>query len=58
MKIFKDKKEKADSALTKKETKESIKDAAKEAGIPLDLETMDKVAGAGTFQYIRDLNNK
>ncbi len=55
MKIFKDEKKKTDSVPAKKETKESIKDTAKEAGIPLDMETMDKVAGGAHIDFIREV---
>ncbi|MCR4850522.1 MAG: hypothetical protein K5870_04600 [Lachnospiraceae bacterium] len=49
MDFFKDQKKKTDSVLAKKEIKESLKDTAKEAEIPLDMETMNKVAGGGGF---------
>ncbi len=51
MDFFKDQKKNTDSVLAKKEMKESHKDTAKEAGIPLDVETMDKVAGGGGFYH-------
>ncbi len=52
MEFFKDQKKNTDSVLAKKEKKESLKDTAKEAGIPLDMETMDKVAGGGGFFHV------
>ena len=51
MDFFKDQKKNTDSVLAEKEMKESLKDTAKEAGIPLDVETMDKVAGGGGFYH-------
>ena len=51
MDFFKDQKKNTDSVLAKKEIKESLKDNAKEAEIPLDMETMDKVAGGGGFYH-------
>lgn len=51
MDFFKDQKKNTDSVLAKKEMKESLKDTAKEAEIPLDMETMNKVAGGGGFYH-------
>ncbi len=55
MEFFKDQKKNTDSVLAKKEKKESLKDTAKEAGIPLDMETMDKVAGGAHIDFIREV---